>query len=89
LALWLAFGGGWAAAEDECGPNNYFTEHPGPLNGRTGVDPCDPYAPASVGAPASEAGDAGDTAAAKALVTEETGSGWEIPPMPGLPGRPY
>lgn len=46
LAVGLAFGSGLGeAAADRSDAGNYFDRHPGPVNGRTDIDPFDPYAP--------------------------------------------
>jgi len=50
LAAGLAFGSGLGiAGADHSDADNYFDLYPGPPNGRTDIDPYDPYAPVDLG----------------------------------------
>ncbi len=64
---------------EQAGKENYFVQHPGPVGGHTGVDVHDPYAPVDLGPVLVVSG---------FTATEITG-GWDTPPTPGQPGKPF
>ncbi|MDP9471099.1 MAG: hypothetical protein M3Q71_10600 [Chloroflexota bacterium] len=78
LALALTISAGSAKTE-QAGKENYFVQHPGPAGGHTGVDVHDPYAPVDLGPVLVVSG---------FTATEITG-GWDTPPTPGQPGKPF
>ena len=68
-----------AGKAEETGKENYFVQHPGSAGGRTDVDRHDPYAPV----------DLTSVLVASGFTATQITGGWEAPPSPGLPGRPY
>ncbi len=61
LAAGLTFASGVGdAGADHTDADNYFALHPGPLNGRTGIDPHDPYAPVDLSGSGSSTDGAGN-----------------------------
>ncbi len=90
VALTLAAGAAEARQHTGAGgvnPDNYFVAHPGPANGRTGVDPFDPYAPVDIGA--RSLADNSTLLVGQFTSTREITEAWSPPPSPSLPGRPY
>ncbi len=85
IALTLAAGQRTGAAG--VNPDNYFVLHPGPANGRTGVDPNDPYAPVDMGA--RSLADNPTLLVGQFNLTTGITEAWSPPPSPSLPGRPY
>ena len=89
VAATLVTGGGADARETDA--DNFFVRYPGPLAGQTGIDPNDPYAPVDLGGSGIVVGDAGNARATggEPTATADTENEWDVPPLPGLPGRPY
>ncbi len=78
LALALSISAGHGKAE-QAGKENYFVQHPGPAGGRTGIDVFDLYAPVELS----------PMLLASGFTAAEITGGWEAPPSPDKPGKPY
>ena len=90
LAAALAFASGvGGAGAHHTDVDNFFELHPGPLSGRTGIDPHDPYAPVDL----SESGSSTDgTGNARVAAKQSASSGAptsEWSSTPRLPGQPF
>ncbi len=64
---------------EQAGKENYFVQHPGPAGGRTGIDVFDLYAPVELS----------PMLLASGFTAAEITGGWEAPPSPDKPGKPY
>lgn len=73
--------------EAEANPDNYFVVHPGPANGRTGVDPFDAYVP--VDSASGSLADDSVLLVGQFTSTTAIAETWSPPPSPTRPGRPY
>ena len=89
VAATLVIGGDADAQEADA--DNFFVRYPGPLTGQTGIDPNDPYAPVDLSGSGIVGGEAGNArvTAGQLVATADTEGAWDVPPLPGLPGRPY
>ncbi len=64
---------------EQAGKENYFVQHPGPASGRTEIDAFDRYAPV----------DLSSVLVASGFTATDIIGGWEAPPSPDKPGKPY
>jgi len=89
MALAMAYGMGFAGIEArETDPDNYFVLHPGPVGGRTDIDPNDPYAPVDLSAASDATSGLGNLrVAGQSALSSGTASEWSSNPR--LPGRPF
>lgn len=79
LAAALTIGGLRLTTAEHADKDNYFVQHPGPASGHTGLDVHDPYAPI----------DLSPVLLASGFTATEITGGWDVPPSPGKPGKPY
>ncbi len=90
LAAGLTFASGVGdAGAHHTDADDHFDLHPGPLNGRTGIDPHDPYAPVDL----SESGSSTDGAGNARVATKQSAASGaqtsEWSSSPRLPGQPF
>ena len=89
LAAGLTFGSGLDDAGADHTDANYFDLHPGPANGRTEIDPHDPYAPVDLSGSSNSTDAAGNARVAsdQSAASGAPTSGWSSSPR--MPGQPF